>query len=102
MNKALEQLDASGLRPGQTEISRSKVMDLVNNFDPLKAESSVYSNGGTRFLVDGHHTTVASTMLGKGTCVNMGSITNQLPSATNIYWTKKWYQIGRTAIKVID
>ena len=102
LNKALEQLDASGLRPGQTEISRSEVMDLVNNFDPLKAQSSVYSNGGARFLVDGHHTTVASAILGRGTCVNMGTVTSQLPSVTNVYWAKKWYQIGRIAIKVVE
>ena len=101
LNKALEQLDASGLRPGQTEISRSRVMNLVNDFDSVKAQSSIYSNGGVRYLVDGHHTTVASTILGKGTCVNMGTVTSQLPSATNIYWAKKWYQFGRTVIKVI-
>ena len=101
LNKALEQLDASGLRPGQTEISRSRVMNLVNDFDSVKAQSSIYSNGGVRYLVDGHHTTVASTILGKGTCVNMGTVTLQLPSATNIYWAKKWYQFGRTVIKVI-
>lgn len=32
----------------------------------------------------------------------MGCITNQLPSATNIYWTKEWYEFGKTAIKVVD
>ena len=77
-------------------------MDLVNNFDSLKAQSSVYSNGGTRFLVDGHHTTVASTILGKGTCVNMGNITTQLPSVTNVYWSKKWYEVFKTAIKMVE
>ena len=102
LKMALEQLDASGLRPGQTEISRGKVMDLVNNFDSLKAQSSVYSNNGIRYLIDGHHTTVASTILGKGTCVNMGVATSQLPSATNVYWIKKWYQFGRVAIKVVE
>ncbi len=99
---ALKQLDASGLRPGQTTLSRSRVNDLVKNFDPMKANSSVYSNGGTRFLVEGHHTTVASTILGKGTCMNMGTVTSQLPSATNIYWTKHWYEFGKTAIKLIN
>lgn len=82
--------------------SAKEVMDLVNNFDPLKAQSSVYSNGGARFLVDGHHTTVASAILGRGTCVNMGTVTSQLPSVTNVYWAKKWYQIGRIAIKVVE
>ena len=102
VKKALNQLDSSGLRPGQTEISRSKVMKLVNNFDSMKAQSSVYSNGGTRFLVDGHHTTVASTILGKGTCMNMGVATSQMPSATNVYWSKKWYEFGKTVIKIVD
>ena len=102
VKNALKQLDSSGLRPGQTEISRSKIMELVNNFDPVKAQSSINSIGGTRYLVDGHHTTVASTILGKGTCMNMGAFTNQLPSATNIYWTKHWYEFWKTAIKIME
>ena len=75
--------------------------EIVDNFDSLKANSSVYSNGGTRFLVDGHHTTVASTILGKGTCVNMGTITSQMPSVTNVYWSKRWYEFGKTVIKIV-
>lgn len=102
VKNALKQLNASGLRPGQTEISRSRIMELVNNFDSVKAQSSINSIGGTRYLVDGHHTTVASTILGKGTCMNMGMVTNQLPSATNIYWTKQWYEFWKTAIKIMD
>ena len=102
INNALKQLDSSGLRPGQTEISRSTIMKLVNTFDPVKAQSCINSIGGTRYLVDGHHTTVASTILGKGTCVNMGMVTNQLPSATNIYWTKHWYEFWKTAIKIME
>ncbi len=102
IKKALKQLDSSGLRPGQTSISRSRVMELVNNFDSTKAQSCVYSNGATRFLVDGHHTTVASTILGKGTCMNMGAVTSQLPSATNVYWSKNWYEFGKTVIKIMD
>lgn len=77
-------------------------MELVDNFDSVKAQSSIYCNGRTRYLVDGHHTTVASTILGKGTCMNMGNATMQMPSATNIYWSKKWYQIGRRVIQVVD
>jgi hypothetical protein len=102
VKNALKQLDSSGLRPGQTEISRSKIMELVNKFDTVKAQSSINSIGGTRYLVDGHHTTVASTILGKGTCMNMGAFTNQLPSATNIYWTKHWYEVWKTAIKIME
>ena len=102
LKQALKQLDASGLRPGQTEISRSKVMKLVNNFDSVKAQSSVCSIDGTKFLVEGHHTTVASTILGKGTCMNMGVTTSQLPSVTNVYWAKRWYEFGKTVIKIVD
>lgn len=99
---ALKQLDSSGLRPGQTTISRSRVLELVDDFNSLKATSSVYSNGGAHYLVDGHHTTVASTILGKGNCMNMGLPTGQLPSATNVYWAKKWYEFCKTVIKIID
>ena len=76
-------------------------MKIASEFDSTKASSSIYSNG-TRYIVDGHHTTVASTMLGKGTCVNMGVPTSQLPSATNIHWTKKWYEFGKTVIQIVD
>lgn len=53
-------------------------------------------------LVEGHHTTVASTILNKGNCVNMGMICNDEPLVYNVYWTKKWYEFGKTAIKIID
>ena len=102
IKEALKQLDSSGLRPGQTEISRSKIMELTNNFNSIKARSSIYSNGTTRYIVDGHHTTVASTILKKGTCMNMGTVTYQPPSVTNVYWAKKWYEFGKTVIKIID
>ena len=102
INSALKQLDSSGVRPGQTTISRSRVVELVDNFDSTKATSSIYSNGSAHYLVDGHHTTVASTILGKGTCMNMGVSTTQLPSVTNVYWTKKWYEFGKTVIKIVD
>ena len=39
---------------------------------------------------------------GKGTGLNMNVVTRQLPSATNIHWTKKWYEVWKTAIKVVD
>ncbi len=102
LNNALKQLDSSGLRPGQTELSKSRVMEIVNNFNPILAESRVTTINGTRYLVDGHHTTVASAILNKGTCMNMGIVTNQPPSATNVYWTKKWYEFWKTTIKIID
>ena len=74
---------------------------MVDDLDMLKAQSSVYVDGETRYLVDGHHTTVASTILGKGSGMNMGMITNQMPSATNVYWAKKWYEIGKKVIQIV-
>lgn len=77
-------------------------MEIANSFNSIKAESRIATIKGTRFLVDGHHTTVASTMLNKGTCVNMGIPTNQLPSVTNVYWSKQWYEFWKTTIKIVD
>jgi hypothetical protein len=99
-DEALKKLDKSGLRPGQTEISKSRVMEIVENYDPMKAQSSVYTDSTGRYLVEGHHTTVANTMIGKGSGVNMNIPTQQMPSATNVYWTKKWYEFWKTQIKV--
>jgi hypothetical protein len=100
--EALQILEESGLRPGQTLISRSRVMEIVENYNPLKATSSVYSDATGRYLVEGHHTTVATTILGKGSALNMNIPTNQMPSVKNIHWTKKWWEIGKKAIKEID
>ena len=77
-------------------------MEIVNNFNDFKAESSIYSNGSTRILVEGHHTTVASTIFGKGTCLNMGNATSQLPLAYNMHWSKSWYEFGKKVIKILD
>lgn len=55
-----------------------------------------------KYIVDGHHTTVASQISHKGTCANMGLPTSQLPSVTNVYWYKKWYEIGKKVIEIID
>lgn len=68
----------------------------------IKAYSSVYSDGINRYLVEGHHTTAAFKMLGKESAINMNTITNDLPSATNVYWTKKWYQFWRKTIKIVE
>ena len=99
---ALQQLEQSGLKPGQTVISKSRVMEIVDNYDSLKASSSIYTDTTGRYIVEGHHTTVATTILGKGSGLNMNTPTNQLPSATNVNWTKKWYQFWKTSIKVVD
>ena len=45
--------------------------DIQNNYNPTKAYSSVYSDGTNRYLVEGHHTTVAFKMLGKDNAINM-------------------------------
>ncbi|WP_110931549.1 RHS repeat-associated core domain-containing protein [Paenibacillus bouchesdurhonensis] len=100
--EALEKLNESNLRPGQTVISKSRVMEIVDNYDPIKAQSSIFSNGKTSYLVEGHHTTVASVMFGRGNSFNMNYPTLQIPSATNVYWTKKWYEFWKTSIKVLD
>lgn len=41
-------------------------------------------------------------MLGKDNAINMNTATSDLPSATNIYWTKKWYQFWRKTIKIVE
>ena len=76
--------------------------DIQNNYNPTKAYSSVYSDGTNRYLVGGHHTTVAFKMLGKDNAINMNTATSDLPSATNVYWTKKWYQFWRKTIKIVE
>ena len=76
--------------------------DIQNNYNPTKACSSVYSDGTNRYLVEGHHTTVAFKMLGKDNAINMNTATSDLPSATNVYWTKKWYQFWRKTIKIVE
>lgn len=101
-DEALQQLDRSNLRPGQTEISRSRVMEIVENYNPLKAQSSVYKNGNISYLVEGHHTTVASTMLGTGTSSYMRAPSMDSPLATNVFWTRKWYEFWKNTIKVLD
>lgn len=99
---ALSELDSKGIRPGQTQISRSRVMEIASNYDSSKAQSSIYNDGTTLYVVEGHHTIVASTMLGKGTGMNMGVPTQQIPSSKNIYWSKQWYEFWKTSIKIVD
>lgn len=106
LKEALNELDASGLRPGQTELHTSqlnKVLKAIqNNYDPTKAYSSVYSDGTNRYLVEGHHTTVAFKMLGKENAINMNVSTKDMPSTTKVYWTKKWYQFWRQTIEIVE
>lgn len=90
------------MKPGQTLISRQKVLEIVSSYDPVRASSSVYVDSTGRYLVEGHHTTVATTMLGRESGFNMNTPTNQLPSAMNIHWKKSWYEFWKKSIKVVD
>ena len=100
MRMALEKLDSSGLRPGQIAISKGKVQYIVDNYDPIKAQSSIYIDSTGRYLVEGHHTTVANTILNKGTGMNMNQASPLPPSAKEVYWTKKWYEFWKASIKI--
>jgi len=106
LNEALQKLDNSGIRPGQDVLSRSQLNDVLeaisNEYNPSKAYSSIYKDGVNSYLVEGHHTTVAFEMLGKSSGPNMNIGTVDLPSNMNVHWSKKWYQIGRKTIKIID
>jgi hypothetical protein len=100
--QALEDLGKNpNFRPGQTVISKSRVMEIAENYNSSKAASSVYRDGNITYLVEGHHTTVATEMLGKDPGFNMNMITTQEPSAMNVYWSKNWYEFGKTSIKVV-
>lgn len=100
--QALNKLEHPGLKPGQTVISRSRVMKIAGTYDPVKARSSVYTDITGRYLIEGYHTTVATTMLGRDSGFNMNISTQQVPSATNIHWSKKWYEFWKRGIRVLD
>ncbi|MCI6007319.1 hypothetical protein ACTQ3M_04685 [Oscillospiraceae bacterium LCP25S3_E10] len=70
-------------------------MEIFNSYDSMNANSSVYADSTGRYLVEGHPTTVATTMLRKESGMNMNTPTNQPTSATNIHWTKEWYEFGK-------
>ena len=101
-DEALQQLEKSGLKPGQTVISKSRVMSIVENYDPIKANSSVYTDATGRYLVEGHHTTVATVILGKSSGINMNTPTKQVHSEKNIHWTKKAYEFWKKSIKILE
>ena len=99
--EALNKLEQSGLKPGQTVISKSRVMEIVESYDPIKASSSVYKDSTGRYLIEGHHTTVATTMLNKDSGMNMNTPTKQKPLVKDVHWTKKWYEFWKKSIKVV-
>jgi hypothetical protein len=53
-----------------------------------------------RYVVEGHHTTVAAEMIGKGTTGNMGAVTNDPPATTDVCWWAEWYEFWKKPIKV--
>ena len=97
---ALQKLEMTNLKPGQTQISAERVMEIVSDFNSSKAQSSIYSDGINRYVVEGHHTTVAAQMAGKGITGNMGALTNDPPAATNVCWWAEWYEFWKKPIKV--
>lgn len=99
INQALKQLNKTGLRPWQTQISAKGVMNYVNNRKLLQGTGEIYRTGAQRFLVDGHHRMVAQTILRNGNFYTIP--TNLMPSVTNIYWSKQWWEIGKVVIKVV-
>ncbi len=106
LKQALAELDASGLRPGQTQLYMSQLNDVLDavkyHYDPVKAKSSVFSDGVERYVVNGHHTTVAFKMLNKSSSFNMNVATQEMPSTTKVYWTKKWYEFWKKAIEIVE
>lgn len=100
ISKALQKLEMTNLKPGQTQISAERVMEIARDFNSSKAQSSIYSDGINRYVVEGHHTTVAAEMTGKGTTGNMGAVTNDPPAATDVCWWAEWYEFWKKPIKV--
>ena len=100
LQTALDKLDKSGLRPGQTDISKERIQYIIDNYDPIKAQSSIFTDSTGRYLVEGHHTTVANTILDRGTEINMNQVSSLPPSTTKVHWTKKWYEFWKTALKI--
>ena len=64
-------------------------MSIVENYDPIKDNSSVYTDATGRYLVEGHHTTVATVILEKSSVINMNTPTKQVPSAKKYSLDKK-------------
>ena len=86
---AWQTLDRSGIKPGQTSISKSKIMEIYKSYNPLKANSSYTNVNGSLYVTEGHHTTIANVMkYGKlNSGPNMGVLSKISPSATNKIWT---------------
>ena len=41
-------------------------------------------------------------MLGRESGLNMNIRSSDPPSATNVYWTKKWYEFWKRTIRIVE
>jgi len=86
---ALETLDKTGIKPGQTQISQKAVLSKFNSYNPLTASSSYTKINGSLYVSEGHHTMVANVMkYGKlNSGIHMGQMVNDPGVVTNMLWT---------------
>ena len=86
---ALEILDKTGIKPGQTQISQKAVLAKFNSYNPLTASSSYTKINGTLYVSEGHHTMIANVMkYGKlKSGINMGQMVNDPGVVTNMLWS---------------
>ena len=89
IEEALRTLDKTGIKPGQTQISQKRVLELYNSYNPLKASSSYTNINGTLHVSEGHHTMIANVMkYGKlNSGMNMGQMVYDPNVVTNMLWT---------------
>ena len=110
MKDALKILDKSGIKPGQSSISQSRVMEIFNSYDPMKAHTSYTSINGSLYVSEGHHTLIANVMKYGRICsgVNMGGIVSDPAILVGVTWstlkilpwdwTKKWIQVNPVSL----
>ena len=89
ITEALKKLDATGIRPGQTEISQSGVLAKFNSYNNLTASSSYTQINGNLYVSEGHHTMIANVMkYGKlNSGINMGQYVYDPNVVTNMMWS---------------
>ena len=89
ITNALNVLDKTGIKPGQTGISQNRVMEIFNSYDSLKAISLYTRINGSLYVSEGHHTMIANVMkYGKlNSSINMGGIVNDPSVVTNMEWS---------------
>ena len=89
LKDALKILDKSGIKPGQSSISQSRVMEIFNSYDPMKAHTSYTSINGSLYVSEGHHTLIANVMKYGRICsgVNMGGIVSDPAILVGVTWS---------------